>query len=727
MTRASSILFCALLLLASCAKDEVADGFYSSTEWTQYTVAVVAPLSESAEYKERIERITDWFTENFHKGQMRMEKGVSLKLEWYDESAMSIEEIKQLGRDFAGREDLAAVVGPFYSTSVDALCSKMYLAGIPIFAPVTTSEDVQRRYAVSSAGVIQEPFLWCMSGCDVTQSEALMDLIVSYGYKDYEDAPNTTVALIAPDDIYGKTFTEWLPYQAVGMELDLKANIQYDSGKEESIAESVESLSESEAEYAVVAAATVGDAREFLRLSREKKDMPRLFFTDATFNAELLAEPSLAEGAEGMTMYADPESGFQAAYEARYGALPVPDECMLYDALMLCGMACEYSLLTGEEDLNAIVSRFSGIKGTAVNVWNADGMEVWLSKCGSDETIRPLRGVSGTLSFDPEAHTSRILSHYAHWRVYEGQFVILCHITSNPYETTASWNSISMHEYDWEDFDEDVDITYGNLTDRWAVLVCGSTGWQNYRHSADVLGVYRMMKRSGYDDDHIILVLTDDLSSDSRNIYPGEIRSTPDGDNLLKDVKVDYTQQQVSAQDICDILLGNKSDRLPVVVESGQGSNIFFYWSGHGSVGNFNYTTGGDFTSEMLSATVRQMSDRQRFRQMLICAEPCHSSSVVRSIESIPGVLGIASAYDTESSFADVYNAQMGIWMSDRFSNNLIHKMSGIDAYISYTYQELYQHLWQNTIGSHVKVFNADCFGNLYKMNCSDFFYGYEE
>ena len=116
MNRISSIIFCTLLLLASCAKDEVADGFYSSTEWTQYTVAVVAPLSESTEYKERIERITDWFSENFHKGQMRMEKGVSLKLEWYDESAMSIEDIQQLGRDFAGREDLAAVVGPFYST-----------------------------------------------------------------------------------------------------------------------------------------------------------------------------------------------------------------------------------------------------------------------------------------------------------------------------------------------------------------------------------------------------------------------------------------------------------------------------------------------------------------------------------------------------------------------------------------------------------------------------------
>ena len=718
MTRASSILFCALLLLASCAKDEVADGFYSSTEWTQYTVAVVAPLSESAEYKERIERITDWFTENFHKGQMRMEKGVSLKLEWYDESAMSIEEIKQLGRDFTGREDLAAVVGPFYSTSVDALCSKMYLAGIPIFAPVTTSEDVQRRYAVSSASVIQEPFLWCMSGCDVTQSEMLLNIIVSSGYKYGEDVPPTTVALIAPDDIYGKTFTEWLPYQAVGMEMDLKANVPYTAGDKSSIAQSVESLSESEAEYAVVAAATVGDAREFLRLSREKKDMPRLFFTDATFNAELLAEPSLAEGAEGMTMYADPESGFQAAYEARYGDLPVPDECMLYDALMLCGMACEYSLLTGEEDLNSIIRQFSDNdnEAAAINTWNAEGMEVWLSSCDDEDGARPLRGVGGMMNFDPEAYTTRVISYYAYWRVYEGKFVIMCHLSSDPHETSAAWNTVKHYSQVVQEFDEDVDITYGEMTDRWAVLVCGSTGWQNYRHSADVLGVYRLLKLRDYDDDHIILVLTDDLSSDSRNIYPGEIRSTPDGDNLLADVEVDYTQQQVSAQDICDILLGNKSDKLPVVVESGQGSNIFFYWSGHGSVGNFNYTTGGDFTSEMLSATVRQMSDRQRFRQMLICAEPCHSSSVLRSIESIPGVLGIASAYDTESSFADIYDAQMGIWMSDRFSNNLIREMNGI-----HTYNNIYQDLFQSTIGSHVNIFNAACFGNLYEMNNYDF------
>lgn len=716
-----------LLLLASCAKEQKTDtSLYSTTRWTEFKVAIVAPLTESEEYRERIERIADWFSQEFHEGQKTLEQGAVLKFEWYDETSMTASDLEKLGSDFASRTDLAAVVGPFYSTSVEVVASKMYLADIPLFVPVMTSEEVQRRYSVATTGRIRSPFMWCLSECDVAQSEVLMGMIASYGYNVEHPDSIPSMALIATDDSYGKTFTEWVPYQAVGMDSELKLNCQYKAGDVKSISESVDQLAGCGVNYAIIAAATVADAEEFVRQVRGRgKKMPRIFFTDVTFNASFLSDPELAESAEGVTMYADPESGFLFSYQARFGELPTPDECMMYDALLLAGMACEYSLLTDMENLNSIVAHFSSADGApAVNAWNSVGVREYLTQALSTGCASPIRGVSGKLRFDPESFTTRVSSEYALWRVFEGKFVIMSLVSTETVESISKWSSLSHYKNNYQEFNEDIHIQYGPMKDRWAVLVCSSGGWLNYRHVADVLGVYQMLKVRNYDDDHIILVMTDDLSQNARNTYPGEIRSTWDGNNLLEGAVVDYDQKSITASDVCDILLGRSSDRLPTVLKSDSCSNVFIYWSSHGYEGGFNWTGGDAMTSEMFGNTVREMYDRKMYRQMLICTEPCHSASVLNAIENCPGVLGIASAYETESSFADVYDAELGTWLSDRFTNNLLNSL-GRERWqiVNPSYWDLYRSLREHTIGSHVKVINSDLFGNLYEDNVYDFFY----
>lgn len=718
------LLFLTLLLTACAREADLDPALYSTTKWTEYKVAVVAPLSESQEYKERIERITDWFECEFHDGQKSLEKGVKLKFEWFDETSMTNEELIQLGRSFAARSDLAAVVGPFYSQSVDAVASKIYQAGIPMFVPVTTSEDVQRRYSVSTTGRIRSPFMWCMSESDVAQSEVLMGMISSYGYDSSNPDAVPSVALVAPDDLYGKTFTEWIPYHAVGMNEDLKDNIQYQAGDRHSIAESVDRLAESHAGYAVVASATASDSREFVRAVRAKgHGMPRLLFSDVTFNASFLTDPGIAESAEGVTMYADPESGFAYAYQAKFGELPTPDECMLYDALLLAGMSCEYSLMTGVENLNSIVAKISSAENDApaVTAWNSLGIQQYLSACMNDSVVSPLRGVSGILRFDSESFTSRVASTYAMWRVFEGKFVIMAMVSTENGDSKSKWESMSHYRNTFLEFDRDVRIEYGPMKDRWALLVCGSGGWENYRHAADVLGVYQFLKEIGYDDSHIILVFSDGISGDARNIHPGEIRGTSEGNNLLDGVCVDYRQTDITPQDICDILLGQSSGRIPTVLETDSCSNVFVYWSGHGFDGGFNWDGGGAMTAEMLGNTVSEMSARRLFRKLLFVAEPCHSSSVLSGLESYRGVLGLASAYATESSFADVYDAEMGTWLSDRFTNNFISYLKKYTEF--YIYWELYNFLREHTIGSHVNVINSSCYDNLYDAGFKDFFF----
>ncbi|CAK8674982.1 unnamed protein product [Clavelina lepadiformis] len=61
-------------------------------------------------------------------------------------------------------------------------------------------------------------------------------------------------------------------------------------------------------------------------------------------------------------------------------------------------------------------------------------------------------------------------------------------------------------------------------TNNWAVLVCTSRFWFNYRHVANALSVYRSVKRLGIPDSQIILMLADDMACNPRNPRPGEFK-----------------------------------------------------------------------------------------------------------------------------------------------------------------------------------------------------------
>ena len=65
------------------------------------------------------------------------------------------------------------------------------------------------------------------------------------------------------------------------------------------------------------------------------------------------------------------------------------------------------------------------------------------------------------------------------------------------------WNWTTSQIEDMYD-EEAVDLPYPPLEDQFAVVIATSTGRNNYRHQADALAQYRMLKGFGYDDDHII-------------------------------------------------------------------------------------------------------------------------------------------------------------------------------------------------------------------------------
>lgn len=110
-------------------------------------------------------------------------------------------------------------------------------------------------------------------------------------------------------------------------------------------------------------------------------------------------------------------------------------------------------------------------------------------------------------------------------------------------------------------------------------------------------------------------------------------------------------------------------------------------------------------------------SDAPTCRKLLMVAEPCYGESVIRSLEGIKGVLGISGASAHEQSWADNWSTTTG-WLSNRFTQNFITCLTA-DPYT--TYRSLFLYCAAHTLGSHTKIVNASCFGNLATTSPSEF------
>jgi glycosylphosphatidylinositol transamidase (GPIT) subunit GPI8 len=295
----------------------------------------------------------------------------------------------------------------------------------------------------------------------------------------------------------------------------------------------------------------------------------------------------------------------------------------------------------------------------------------------------------------------------------------------------AAWNWLvknAEEEFAKSAENKDAGIHYPVLTAQYAVLVQGSNGWNNYRHQADVLNVYQMLKKNGFDDDHIILVIDKALASDSKNPEPGIIRAEDGGQDLKAGSSLDYDNADLSPADISNILLGVKTDKTPVVLPKDAGQNVLLFWSGHGhnraangadELAWRNEEAGQGMTADLLGQTISQMQQQGIYRKMLVLTEPCFSETVITPLVGIPGVLAMSSAGRYEQSFADNWNSTLGVWRCDRFSRNIITHLS---ANPSTTYRDLYLYCAQHTLGSHVHIVNSANFGNLYTTGPQEFF-----
>ncbi|KAK7070960.1 hypothetical protein SK128_008479 [Halocaridina rubra] len=208
--------------------------------------------------------------------------------------------------------------------------------------------------------------------------------------------------------------------------------------------------------------------------------------------------------------------------------------------------------------------------------------------------------------------------------------------------------------------------------DLWVVLVAGSYTWFNYRHQADVCHAYQIVHSHGVPDDHIIVMMYDDLATSKQNPTPGQVINRPNGPDVYKGVPKDYIGMDVTPENFLKVLSGDAAGLEGVgsgkVVKSGPNDRVFVNLVDHGAPGIFafphTFMHAKDFSS-----TILQMKKDNKFKEMYVYMEACESGSMFQN--NFPDDIGfyaLSASNATESSYACYMDTKRGTFLGDVFS-----------------------------------------------------------
>ena len=677
------------LLLFSCNGKGQLDG---GQKVNSYKVAVVLPSSEKAD----LSKIVDWAQETIKAAQMGQESRIELDLEWIDEDGSQMaREVSRVAHD----NSYAAIIGPRYSRNARVIARESLSYRIPVLAPSVTSTEFQRIYAGSN---MTEPNVFCLAENDMAQCQAMISKARANNY--------SRISLISRDgkqDDYAASFQQFYAYMAREMDMEVEETYFFENKAE--LKAAIQKAIEEEAPYPGVlffvpsSAQDMLDFDEAIKLSEDSEYLA-IVCTDMAYDLSL--EGKLKNyNYEGTALSSRPGEGFDVAWKSRCGTLLPGGYAQLYDCFYLVALAAAVVESGDAASVReALVKLTSGDKAsTPIYPWTASGMRDAFRAAREGDYGR-ITGVSGPLEFESQTHICQLGTTYSTWTYIDGKYVETGRF-SRSFIGGDLWNWTNTQIEDMYD-EQAADLPYPALEDHYAVVIATSTGRNNYRHQADALAQYQMLKGFGYNDDHIILILEDDLGSD--------VHVTPGGENLRTGAVIDYKTSRVTPEDLRNIFSGTHTERTPAVVQGGPGTNVFLFWSGHGARDEVLMWADGKLEAETFRGILEGAEGN--YRKLLAVMETCYSGSVGTYCEGLPGVLLLCATRSGETSHADVL--EDGIYLSNRFTRVF---RSEVEANPAISLHDIYYQLATHTTASHAGLYNDACYGNVYRNTLEEF------
>ena len=670
-----------------------------TTALKEVRIAVVLPAKD----REPIwNNALNWAAENIRKANI----GVKVVYEWVDEASVNLTEA---GLSLSEREDIRSIIGCNVSANTQKLA----------FALARKKENIKPLFTFSTSQELprifgHRGFLWGLCETDISQSEIMLSCLSN----EYPEIKK--VALLASDDIYGQTFVDWFTFQAVELDMEPACIVTYKNTSELDVC--LKQITDSGVDALVCVPAAVEDVipvYDYINhwnYNADAENPIALMFSDKAYNKAILSGVQPVDYISGLAPTSHPNSGFNVSYEARFGRLPYNGEAEVYDAVLITTLATLWAEQNNEADLNKAVAALLNRTATSQGGWTAGMISNFYQEIMAGGTPA-LSGATGTLDFNSEYYTTIRSTSYAHWITYKGKMVIIDYYSRN----SGGHASSPIAAWEWKkQHMQTVDgngkvINYPELKDNYAVLVAASEGWKNYRHQADVLGVYHFLKAKGYDDDHILLIMADDIAYNERNPLQGVVRREVSGKNLYEGVQIDYRLGDLTLSDLKQILTGEPSEEFPVTLRSSANDNVLFFWSGHGTQQGWEWKDTEDVSADF----ARSMFADMHYRKMFAIIETCYSGGVAQGCAGIPGLLLMTAANPYETSKAAAFDNELQVYLSNTFTSSILSQLERNPQSVIY---DLYLHAFDKTNGSHVMVYNPDYYGNLYLNNMSEYY-----
>jgi glycosylphosphatidylinositol transamidase (GPIT) subunit GPI8/ABC-type branched-subunit amino acid transport system substrate-binding protein len=759
-----------LFLLASCADEQVivspvVDGFPVDT--ITVNVDVVLPASIQKQWEDA----TDWALSNIAIAQQKLNRQVKLNLRYHDEDTEDLDELgRRLTHPAKGDDTCHAIIGPYHDDHAMSLLAHARTDRLPVVMPTCSSAELQRINA-------RNTYAWFITESDITQCEIMVSAAKAM--------KATDVALVYSDDAYGHSFRDWFAFYAAEQGIHIAGGLEpYKKGQDLSaFMDEVLSECKGNSLYMNIALSDAMDYRDVCEqcLAAYRTDKIVVIQTlcaSTSYDQQLLATDIYKYLVFGVSPVGSMNYGFNQTYEGRFFKKPIGGEAQMYDALTLIALGAAHRaanpnecLLYGQpvvyseppyepgltDHMRSVICSWEGVS----TQWDAAGLSTAFSELAAGRSV-DISGATGMLFVDDETQTKVLNTTYMLWTL-KGETTdvySLNNVQPIIYLSTAGTSSEASTKEIWkmdktfiQEFQDDYvpKKPLPELTDRWAVVISPSTTWINYRHQADAFAMYQLLRRHGYDDAHIVLIVEDNLAFDTNNVYPGKIfvedpkeagNSESAGNDVRKDAVVDYRFTDLRPEDLANIMLGRQSERLPHVIHPDANSDVFVFWSGHGGSkdgplwGNEDATE--YFGSQRLMDIVEEMSGKgvdgetnsslftlhsslKKYRRMMFAIETCYSGKWGEALEGTPDVLVLTAASPYETSKADVHNNELGVYLSNAFARTFRFY---IDLMPSISIYDLYKELFRSTNGSHVTIYNQQQYGSVYEETMEEFFGG---
>lgn len=651
--------------------------------------------------------------------------GRSLLLEYFDFTGKDLTEIIEISKGVASNDHYVAAIAPPGSDLLAAVADSYLAANKPLVSTTSASAEILRAYG--GKGVI-----WRTRQSDIAQTELLVRIAKQEGMKH--------LALISTLDSGGYTFFSWFGFFAkeLGYTDDAVSISAFAKGEPCDLA--VQSAINSSPDIVFVAA---GASLEQECVIRKLAQTPGLSVMLADTGLDTNALVKL--GPDAMRVEGLSGSGtelFEQAFRRRFGNTPLaphgPNE---YDAILLISYGLAAS---GGQGGQALVDAMKAVvtgQEDGVSGWDHLGIASALTLLAQGHRPR-LPGATGPLVFEPGLYVDLASSTLTHWRMGpKGPQTDRRYFTGDPAFLSSSGVFVSPNRALQSDLATSTWTPKVDKGDSFAVIAALSSGWNNYRHQADALRQYQLLRSHGFADDHIVLIMADDLATSIRNPLAGIVRNEPGGPNLYHGAVRDYNLL-VNPSDLHNIITGQLTERTPTVISTTSASNLYIYLVGHGgnqgipiaatSPAEGLKASGSTFSPKQLREALCLLQSEGRLRRALVVIESCYGGafgdSAYGGIElgcgptgamtPLVGTVLLSAAHSREVSYAGTYDAEVGAWVSDAFSNQLAVKLSKTP---SPTLAELYTDVYLTVAGSHASLYNAAAAGRLGSVVVDEF------